>query len=1231
MGPFALLDRFLAPRRSPRQFEADPLSPRPLERRRVLDASAASLLFAPVGDSSEFVQVGESITDSNPPPGTQNGNVEPGTDEVNTPLSDIAILLDADAIFENEVLVVSMQFVDPDQFDEHQVQIDWGDGSDPEIFELDPGTRSLITSHRYLDDNPTNTPFDINQIEVSVIDSADQLSTASVPITVNNIAPEIDFLSVTSPLNENDIAQLQMSFTDPGVQDTHTVEIDWGDGTSVETFMLDPGAHSLATSHKYLDDNPTGTPFDINKLQVSVIDDDGGVGMAEQDVLVNNVDPTIDSLSITTPIDENDVAQLTGTYSDIGTQDTFELDIDWDGDTVYDQTVVVSGGEFTVMHMYLDDSPTGTLSDTFNVNVRLRDDDTGSDTGSVELTINNLDLVVSLDPVTMINEDGTAVLTGSITDVGTLDTFTLDVTWGDPLSPDDMESFTLGTTVLTQAADGIDWNPITRTFSITHQYLDDNPSVTTEDTYMIAVKVTDDDSGMSETSETVLVKNVAPDVTSADVQTVDEGAVLDLSGSDLGSFFDEGTLDTHTATVSWGDGTLTEPVTLNQLSGGGSLGASHIYADNGVYAVTLTVTDDDGQSGVTIFQVTVNNVDPTLTGVDSTLQVNEGQIFTLFQQPGGSELLGLDVGLKDSGFDNPLNPLLVGGTQETFTAMTVDWGDGTDPVALTVVNRINGGRPGIFTTAEFAHAPHAYADNGIYTVSIEIADDDGGFVTRTFQIEVLNVAPTLTLTDRALEELTINESETLDLFDLATFTDPGFDNPANPAGATVESHTYTIDWGDGTVETLKPPATHDSGEQGVLTVGTLVDSHQYLDNDEDNLYTVTVTLMDDDDGEHTQEIVVRVLNVNPSLEPIFATDVNTRGETMLTLDFADPGTETLTVWIDWGDQLALPPAERFVAETFVVGPGLQNLTLLHVYDGPPDPLSPASDIVLSVFIRDDDFDGGTLVIEIGQSETRMIAITNPGEGRNSFRVDTTPQVSRLDFRRQSDSEVFVQQASNAEELLQAADLRAAAGDARATTDRFLELRVIDSTGQQSQGYRLKPEVLDNLLGLFRSLPDNHYAIYLVRLETNSRRLVIEFFLRAGKPIDPGDDSEGTRDRPPTDESFQQLEEEVPREQVEEDESNVSQAPIPAEAIRPDQASDLVQDSAAAAHPARGDEVGERYAVRKLSSRRVLVAAGLAATATHSSWAQQVDRTVAQASALQWRKLRRRFRNKQNNQ
>ncbi|MGI9455054.1 MAG: PKD domain-containing protein, partial [Aeoliella sp.] len=55
-------------------------------------------------------------------------------------------------------------------------------------------------------------------------------------------------------------------------------------------------------------------------------------------------------------------------------------------------------------------------------------------------------------------------------------------------------------------------------------------------------------------------------------------------------FTDAGVLDTHTATIDWGDGTSTAGV-VDQLLG--TVTGDHVYANGGIYEATITLTDDD--------------------------------------------------------------------------------------------------------------------------------------------------------------------------------------------------------------------------------------------------------------------------------------------------------------------------------------------------------------------------------------------------------------------------------------------------------------------------------------------------------------------------------------------------------------------------------------------------------------------------------------------------------------
>ena len=60
-------------------------------------------------------------------------------------------------------------------------------------------------------------------------------------IVVNNVAPTIS-VDVTSPINENDFATLQLAIVDPGSLDSHDVYIDWGDGIIEPVINLPAGS-----------------------------------------------------------------------------------------------------------------------------------------------------------------------------------------------------------------------------------------------------------------------------------------------------------------------------------------------------------------------------------------------------------------------------------------------------------------------------------------------------------------------------------------------------------------------------------------------------------------------------------------------------------------------------------------------------------------------------------------------------------------------------------------------------------------------------------------------------------------------------------------------------------------------------------------------------------------------------------------------------------------------------
>ena len=185
------------------------------------------------------------------------------------------------------------------------------------------------------------------------------------------------------------------------------------------------------------------------------------------------------------------------------------------------------------------------------------------------------------------------------------------------------------------------------------------------------------------------------------------------------------------------------------------------------------------------------------------------------------------------------------------------------------------------------------------------------------------------------------------------------------------------------------------------TTGTLIGQahlrRQRLRRRRDNKYTVTVTVTDDDGDSDVKTFEVIVLNVDPDLRPITATDVNALGETTVTMRFTDPGADDFVVWVDWGDKSGRAEDDYFVREKL-------SLTI-----GRPANVHASRTRTLVRRIRTtrgrhpDSRSGPRRrlrhagVVEPGFSDVETDVISNPGEGNKFVRIDLTPQVPMLTF------------------------------------------------------------------------------------------------------------------------------------------------------------------------------------------------------------------------------------------
>ena len=417
---------------------------------------------------------------------------------------------------------------------------------------------------------------------------------------------------------------------------------------------------------------------------------------------------------------------------------------------------------------------TGIDDSTGAVLVVANDGDEGSDFDFGTVHIHNVAPEVSLPVGTSAREGEPLTVIGTYTDPGPLDKHTATIDWGD------------GNVDGPFAVSG-------GSFSRSHVY-EDNGSFTPE------VVVADDDGDEDVGIVSAQVLNAPPAVEAGANRSLAEGAAVGSA-----SYSDLGALDTHTATIAWGDGTNDGSFAVNN----GTVPLNHAYADNGTYVVNVCVTDDDGATACDPVTLTVTNVDPTVAGGPDT---------------SGAE--GSPVNVAAAVFHDD-------GTADTHTA-TVSWGDGTSDTGTVAETPF--GPPGSTTgnSGTAAFGTHIYADNGAYTITVCVSDDDGGEGCDIVVATIGNVSPT-----SAITSVGDGPAFFLPLVDVslgATLHDAG----------TRDTHNATLTWGDGAVsgatvaETPFGPPGSVSGLDGTVT-----SSHAYA---VPGLYTLSLSLSDDDGG-----------------------------------------------------------------------------------------------------------------------------------------------------------------------------------------------------------------------------------------------------------------------------------------------------------------------------------------------------------------------------------------------
>jgi PKD repeat protein len=490
------------------------------------------------------------------------------------------------------------------------------------------------------------------------------VTVATSSVVVNNVAPTATFFGMPGgSMNEGTAVLVTLDVIDPGSTDTFSYA--WSVTKNGFSF------HSSTDSSFYFRPNDQGT----YAVSLVLSDNDGGSStISVGSITVVNAPPTVTIDGTTSGMNEGGSTTLTAGVTDPSSIDTSAgFTYSWEVTRGSTLTQTGSGSTFTF-------APTD--SGMHAISLRATDKDGGS-----SITVSRFANVGNVAPTPAIS----GLPVSGYTDEGTEHTFTATST--DPSSADTTAGITYAWTI---ARNGTT-EAVGTGNSITHTIVD-------EGTYTVTLTATDKDGAVGTTSGTFIAENSAAAVS---ISRDDSDPVEGQQTTFEVSVEDPGTLDTHTFT--WAASIN------NEVVGTGS-GSTFDFtpADNGVYSIAVTATDNGGAVSSYVYVLEVDNASPTVAIGELPEEIVEGSPLTI-------NSIATDPGSADVAAGLTYSWTLTRGGQ------TVTMSGGS---SLTFVPE----------------------DNGSYTINVTVTDKDGAISSVASQpFTVANADPTATITGNTAE------------------------------------------------------------------------------------------------------------------------------------------------------------------------------------------------------------------------------------------------------------------------------------------------------------------------------------------------------------------------------------------------------------------------------------------------------------------------------------------------